>query len=179
MPIASPKGLWNGAPLASIVITVAGCLPIPPVVVPLFEVPAISGVSCNATIVRREQFAGSAPSHFISLDKRTVAALEVGEFTTFPVSEGHHSIEVTWRVGDKLLGISGPGTGVGVVTWSSYTKLVELDCIPPASFFFTVTAKAFPWDESDRVVLKQVEQLGGNFALERNRYVSPGPRPEH
>ena len=150
-----------------------GCVvPIPPQVISISEVPIVSGTLCNVTFVRKQQFAGSAPSHFISLDKLIVAALEVGEYTTFPVSAGRHSLAVTWRVGDRIVG----GGGVGALMWSPYAKLAEVDCRPPEDYLFTITLRAFGIDENDRVVLRQVEQLEGDFVLDRNSYVPPGPR---
>lgn len=153
---------------AAMVLILTGCVPIPPRPVPVSAVPTILGNSfCNATFVRKKQFAGSAPSHYISLDKLTVAALEVGEYTTFAISEGHHSLAITWRVADT--------PGVFTLHWSPYTKTVDLDCKPPANHFFTITS-AFSWNENDRVEVKKVEQLDGDFALERNKFVTPGPR---
>lgn len=161
---------------AATVLVFVGCVPIPPRPIPVSAVPTISGSSCNATFVRKKQFTGSAPSHFISLDKLTVAALAVGEYTTFPISEGRHSFAVTWRVGDKLLGAGGFGASAAALVWSPYTKSVEVDCKPPANYFFTITSKGFALHENDRVEVKQVEQLDGDFVLERNRFISPGPR---
>jgi hypothetical protein len=159
---------------AATILVLAGCVPIPPRPIPISDVPTITSTSCNVTFVRKKQLAGSAPSHFISLDKLTVASLEVGEYTTFPVTEGRHSLAVTWRVGDKLFGVGGFGAGAAALVWSPYTKSVELDCRPPVNYFFTITSKAFSLDENDRVELKHVEQLDGDFILERNRYIAPG-----
>lgn len=136
--------------------------------------PSISGTACNVTLVRKKQVAGSAPGHFISLDQQAVASLGVGQYTTFPVSAGRHSLAVTWRAGDKLIGLGGFGAGMGALAWSPYSKSVEVDCRPPNNHIFTITSGGFSLDENDRVKLKQVEQLDGDFILERNRYISPG-----
>lgn len=162
-------------PAAAAVLVLAGCVAVPLQPIPVSEVPAVSGPSCNATFVRKRQSAGSASSHFISLDKLTVAALEVGEYTAFPVSEGRHSLSVTWRVADKPFGLGGFGAGAAALVWSPYAKSVVVDCRAPANYFFTIASKGFPADESDRVQLKEIERLDGDFVLERNRFVSPGP----
>lgn len=158
------------------VLVLAGCVAIPPQPIPVSRVPAISGPSCNVTLVRKKELAGSAPSHFISLDKLTVAVLEVGEYTTFQVSEGRHSLSVTWQAGDKLLGVGGFGAGAAALAWSPHAKSVAVDCRAPANYFFAIASRGFPPDENDRVELQQVGQFDGDFVLERNRFVSPGPR---
>lgn len=150
-----------------------GCfVPIPPHAIPVSEAPKTSRTSCNVTLVRKNQFAGSAPTHYISLDNMVVASLKVGEYTTFPISEGHHSLAVTWRVGDRIVGAG----SVVALLWSPYTKIVEVDCRPSVDYLFAISSAAFVINENDRVKLKQVEKLDGDFALERNRYISPGPR---
>ena len=168
--------IWQRFLEAATMLVLAGCVAIPPRPIPVSEVPTIKGTSCNVTFVRKKQFAGSAPSHYISVDKLTVASLEIGEYTTFPVSEGRHTLAVTWRVGDKLLGVGGFGAGAAALVWSPYTKSVEVDCRSPTNYFFTITSKGFTLDENERVELKQVEQLDGDFILDRNRYIPSGPR---
>lgn len=158
------------------VLVLAGCAAVPPPPVSVSEVPSAAGPSCKVTFVRKRQVAGSAPSHFIALDKLTVAVLEVGEYTGFPVSGGRHTLTVTWHVGDKVIGAGGFGAGTGAVVWNPYAKSVAVDCRPPDEYFFTVAAKGFPLDEADRVELEQVERLDGDFAPERNRFITPGPR---
>ena len=154
-----------------LMLFLAGCvLPVPPPSVPVSSVPTVSGKSATITVVRKKQFAGSAPTHYISLDGATIATLEVGEYTTFQVPEGNHSLTVTWRVGDK----GAASGGVALLLWSPHSKTVEINCIPSTNYFFTITAKAFTLSEDDRVDLKQVDQLEGDFATEKNRYVSPG-----
>lgn len=151
----------------------AGCVvPNYPQAVSIFEVPKVSGSACSATLVRKKQLAGSAPSHFISLDNRIVAALEAGEYTTFDLSEGRHTLGLKWRIMDRM----DQGMGVIVLTWSPYEKSVEVDCQPPAAYLFTITSKGFVLDDHDRVELERVERLDGDFRLDRNGRVSPGPR---
>jgi hypothetical protein len=161
---------------AATVLVLAGCAAVPPPPVSVSEVPSVAGPSCKVTFVRKRQVAGSAPGYFIALDKLTVALLENGEYTAFPVSEGRHSLTVTWHVGDKLIGAGGFGAGAGAVVWSPYAKSVAVDCRAPGEYFLTVASKGFPLGEADRVELERVERLEGDFAPERYRFVPPGPR---
>jgi hypothetical protein len=154
----------------------AGCVPIPPDTINLSEAPSVIGDFCNFTIVRKRQLIGSAPTHYIYLDKVAVASLETGEYTSFPVSVGHHSLTVLRRVGDKLHGVGGFGAGVAVLTWSPHLKSVEIDCRSSENYFFTISSNVFALDENDRLELKQVENHESDFILERNKYVAPGPR---
>jgi hypothetical protein len=54
-------------------------------------------------VVRKSQLVGSGPTHYISLDGVTVAALEVGEYTTFHLSEGNHTLGLIRHVADTGL----------------------------------------------------------------------------
>lgn len=151
----------------------SGCIvPIPPHPITLSEVPTISGASCNVTIVRKKQLAGAAPRYYISLDQLVVAALDVGEYTIFPISQGRHSLAVTWRVADRIVG----GGAAGAIVWSPYTRSLEVDCKPPVDYLFAIAAKGIALDERDRVELNQAEKLDGDFALDGNRYTPPGRR---
>jgi len=178
MELAIPNR-WHYTWYVLIPLVLAGCVPIPPKPVSISEVPIVSGPSCTFTIVRRRQFAGSAPTHYISLDGVTVASLEVGEYTMFPVSEGHHLLAVTWHVGDKLHGVGGFGAGVAVLAWSPHSKLVEANCQSSTNYSFTITSRAFAIDENDRVEVKAVDRLKGEFSIDQNTYVSPGMHKPH
>lgn len=157
-------------------LVLTGCAAVPPPPVSVSEVPSVAGPSCKVTLVRKRQVAGAAPSYFIALDKLTVAVLESGEYTAFPVSAGRHSLTVTWHVGDRLHGAGAFGAGAGVLVWSPYSKSLAVDCGAPGGYYFTIAAKGFPLDENDRVELVRVERLDGDFLPERNRFVPPGPR---
>lgn len=154
----------------------AGCVPVPPRPIALDAVPTVTGAACNVTVVRKKQSAGSFPNYYVVLDRLAVASLRPGDYTTFPVAAGRHTLAVVWRVGDTPVTAGGPGGGAAILFWSPHAKFAELNCAPPGDSFFTLTARALPIDENDRVELRQVERLDGDFSLERNRHVALGPR---
>jgi hypothetical protein len=136
---------------------------------PVSEVPSVTGPFASITVVRKRQLAGSGPIHYISLDGVTIAALEVGEYTTFRLSEGHHTLSLMRHVADTGL--------VHFVFFERrpHSQFVELDSRSSMSYFFTITDMGVLANDEDRVEFKQVKLLEGEFAPERNKYVSPGP----
>jgi hypothetical protein len=136
---------------------------------PVLEVPSISGPFASITVVRKGQLSGSGPTHYISLDGVTIAALEVGEYTTFHLSEGHHTLALIRHVVDTHI--------AHFIFWESrpHLQFVELDSHSSMNYFFTITDMGFLSADKDRVEFKQVELLEVEFAPERNKYVPPGP----
>jgi hypothetical protein len=151
----------------TILFGLTGCILLPSE--PISEVPSVTGPFANITVVRKKQVAGSGPTHYISLDGLTVVALEVGEYTTFHLSEGHHTLALIRHVADS--GVA------GIVFWESrpHSQSVEVNSHSSMSYFFTITDLGFLSDDKARVEFKQVELLEGEFAPDQNRYVTPGP----
>jgi hypothetical protein len=67
-----------------------------------------------------------------------------------------------------------------------YGRLANFHCTPPDEYFFTINDLAWKWNfdlrpnagpkAKDMLEFKQVQQLEGDYAVERNKYVPPGPR---
>ena len=162
------KNLWHCTLGIAILFGLTGCILLPREP-PVSEVPSVSGPFASITVVRKRQLSGSGPTHYISVDGVTIAALEVGEYTTFHLSEGHHTLALIRHVADR--GVA------GIVFWESrpHSQFVEVNSHSAMSYFFTINDLGFLNDDKDRMEFKQVELLEGEFAPERNKYVSPGP----
>ena len=149
-----------------------GCIAIPPEPILISSAPRVAGSACDITIVRENTLFGSAMTHYISLDKVIVAEIDRGEYTQLQVSEGHHSIGVNWRVGNKAASVA----YVDVMKWNLYNKEIKLDCKPPATHNFLVIIKPLKLDENERVEFKKVDSFEGEFSVKKYTYVKPGPR---
>ena len=162
------RNLWHCTLGITILVGLTGCILLPRDEL-VSEVPSVTGPFASITVVRKSQLAGSGPTHYISLDGVTIAALEVGQYTTFHLSEGHHTLALIRHVADR--GVA------GIVFWESrpHSQFVEVDSHSSMNYFFTITDMGFLGADEGRVEFKQVELLEGEFAPERNKYVSPGP----
>jgi len=162
------RNLWHCTLGITILVGLTGCILLPRDEL-VSEVPSVTGPFASITVVRKSQLAGSGPTHYISLDGVTVAALEVGEYTTFHLSEGHHTLGLIRHVADTGL--------VHFIFFERrpHSQFVEVDSRSSVNYFFTITDMGFLADDKDRVEFKQVELLEGEFAPTRNKYVSPGP----
>lgn len=162
------RNLWYRALGITILFGLTGCILLPRDT-PVSDVPSVTGPFASITVVRKKQLAGSGPTHYVSLDGVTIAGLKVGEYTTFHISEGHHTLALIRHVADA--GVA------GIVFWESrpHSQVVEMDSHSSTNYFFTITDMGFLSADKDRVEFNQVELLEGEFALERNKYVSPGP----
>lgn len=77
------------------------------------------------------------------------------------------------------------GISVGVIpiflgsSYEQYGNFADFHCTPPDEYFFTVNDFAWKWKweyrTGDSLEFKQVQQLEGDYAIERNKYVPPGP----
>jgi hypothetical protein len=162
------RNLWHCTLGITVLVGLTGCILLPRDEL-VSEVPSVTGPFASITVVRKSQLAGSGPTHYISLDGVTVAALEVGEYTTFQLSEGHHTLGLIRHVADTGL--------VHFIFFERrpHSQFVEVDSRSSVNYFFTITDMGFLADDKDRVEFKQVELLEGEFAPTRNKYVSPGP----
>lgn len=156
---------------AVILLALAGCAP----TVTIKEPPVVTGPSATVTIVRKSQFIGSGPTHYIELDGITIVGLRVGQYTKFTVPEGYHSLTVTWFVGDKLVGVGGFGAGVAWIEASPYEKKTGQNFEASKSYFFTLSSTLLDVDNNNRTDFMQVDSLQGEFALEGKTLVPPGP----
>jgi len=160
----------------------AGCIA-PHANVPIKNVPPVTATPATFTIVRRNNplyiVADSFVTHYISLDGVMVATLETGQFTRFPVSEGHHTLATTWHVWDDMGGIGGFGAAVLFVSQNAHKKEIEVDCEAQREYFFTISREIpfslKPYNEEKRTQFQQVERLEGKFVLEGKNYVPTGP----
>ena len=159
---------WHCTLSITILVGLTGCILLPSDE-PVSKVPSVTGPFANITVVRKRQSVGSGPTHYISLDGVTIAALEVGEYTTFHLSEGHHTLGLIRHVADTGL--------VHFIFFERkpHSQFIEVDSRSLMNYFFTITDMGFLADDKDRVEFKQVGLLEGEFAPERNKYVSPGP----
>jgi len=162
------RNLWHCTLCIAILFGLTGCILLPREL-PVSEVPSVTGPFASITVVRKSQLTGSGPTHYISLDGVTIAALEVGEYTTFRLSEGHHTLGLVRHVADTGL--------LHIIFFERrpHSQFVEVDIRSSMNYFFTITDIGFLAEDKDRVEFKQVELLEGDFAPERNKYVSPGP----
>ena len=162
------RNLWHCTLGIAILFGLTGCILLPRDT-PVSEVPSVTVPFASITVVRKRQLSGSGPTHYISLDGVTIAALEVGEYTTFHLSEGHHTLGLIRHVADTGL--------VHFIFFERrfHSQFVEVDSRSSMNYFFTITDMGFLADDKNRVVFKQVELLEGEFAPERNKYVSLGP----
>jgi hypothetical protein len=162
------KNLWHCTIGITILFGLSGCILLPREP-PVSEVPSVTGPFASITVVRKRQLAGSGPTHYISSDGVTIAALEVGEYTTFHLSEGHHTLGLIRHVADR--------NAAGIIYWESrpHSLFVEVDSHSSMNYFFTSTDMGFLSADKDQVEFKQVELLEGEFAPARNKYVSTGP----
>jgi hypothetical protein len=162
------RNLWHCTLGMTILFGLTGCILLPRDE-PVSEVPSITGPFATIIVVRKRQLAGSGPTHYISLDGVIIAALEACEYTTFHISEGHHTLGLIRHVADTGL--------VHFIFFERrpHSQFVEVDSRSSMNYFFTITDMGFLADDKDRVEFKQVELLESEFAPTRNKYVSPGP----
>jgi hypothetical protein len=62
------------------------------------DVPRAGNRSAEIVVVRERNHTGSLISHYLSLDGVTIARLDNGEYTSFTVSEGVHTLGVQWTI---------------------------------------------------------------------------------
>lgn len=145
----------------------------PPPKLPVIEASAED--SATLTVVRRKQFALSGVIFTVSVDGVAMANLESGQYTRFPVSPEEHTMEVRWDIGG--VNILGGGTGgAGFIRDSVQThkKAIAIRCHIESNCFITIEAQAFAGHEEERVIVKQVDRLEGEFSLEEKSFTPSG-----
>ncbi len=148
------------------------CIAIPPEKILVSNPASVSDPACKVTILREKTLFGSAATHYLSLNKVIIAEIDSGEYTSLQIPEGSHSIGVTWRVGDKAASVG----SVDVMKWYAHKKEIKFECKSPEMHHFLVIIKPLSLSENDRIEFKKVEKLDGDFAIEKHKYVKPGPR---
>lgn len=158
---------WHIALCALTVGMIAGCMPIPPSSIWISDAPEVSGSSCTFTIVRNRQFVIGLSTHYISLDGDFIASLDMGEYTTFSVPEGAHSLGVTWRVIDEN------SIRYRVLAWKDLSASMEVICEPSMTYRFTTT-DGLPWYPDETATIERVDAFAGEFSLDDKEFVPPG-----
>lgn len=146
-----------------------GCVPIfvfPPDL-PLAELPPVEGPSATVMIARPDKFCGCWANHFISIDGTRIARLRPGQYTSFNISPGRHTLQTTWHVGEPmLLGFD----------FYPYEKALTSNFEPDRKYLFLLNHRCFARKETDRVDLLPVDGFPRQINLEPEHFVPPGPR---
>ena len=131
--------------------------------------------SATLTVVRRKQFALSGVIFTVSIDGVAMANLASGQYTRFAVSPEKHSLEVRWDIGG--MNILGGGTGGAAFIRDpvqTHSKAITVACHTESNCLVAIEAQAFAGNEQERVIVKQVDRLVGDFSLEEKSFTPSG-----
>ena len=168
--------LSRSALLLSIVLSVMGCA-VGPAPLPIFEPHSVSGPAATAVVLRDKQFCGSYPLNYLVVDDRPIAALAVGQHTTFQLSPGGHTLSVLHEVIDMPLLVGGGPAAVPVgVRYGRYGKAITQDFSADITYHFLVTSKCFNLDENEKVTIERVERWPEGITLDPREFVKAGTK---
>lgn len=163
------KRLRNGLLISLVSACISACIPLPPPDLPLSKLPAVSGRGCVITAIRTHWF--DIGTYYITFDGLYVAQLNNGEYTRFLISEGRHTIGVTWQMwGLAVL------AGVYTETRPTSThRQVEMECHSGEHFAYGMKIKS-GWgvSDADRVAVQQLTESDEDFRLEDKTFVPAG-----
>ncbi len=177
MRTALVKSICCRLVFAACILLETGCVawvdrpPIPEVA----AVPETGEQFATITVVRKEQFALSGVVFTVVLDGVPIANLRTGQYLRFRVAPSEHILQVRWDIGGLNIFGAGPGGGGGIRDpASTYEKGIVIQCAVGDDCLITIAAKAFAWNEVDRVILNKVDRLEGDFSLKHKASIVPG-----
>ena len=162
-------------PLA-VMLALGGCA-FGPTSLPLSHPPEVSGPKAQVVVARRKQFCSSYPLTYLLIDDLPIVALATGQYTSFFISPGSHTLTIRFHVIDApLLVGGGPAAIPAGVRYGRYGSTASADLAAGEKYKFLITGHCFKLDENERFAIEQQSDWPADAAIDSFRFVEPGPQ---